>query len=328
MVYLAADNTLAVQGVLDIDEMEAAGADPDVQVLVQAEFSPTALSQAGCGEPSCFNRPNFQTLPLPGLARRSRCLWPERAGPRHGGSGHDRSGPVGRLHLLVQAELPGRALLLLRPLEPRRRVYGVADQTTAPGGLMSVGGLSTALTGAGTIDVLDFDMYLMAAYETLASIDGHAQFAVFSEEVVPGEGNPYTEILDALQANSTADGRAVAGLIADRFHASYQGNRASTTVSVYDLAGFAAFESALNAFASTLSHNSGPSPASWARRWPRASAMPFPELKDLVNFLEILRDGTQTKTVATASTPCEPRPPVASVCAAPHATARGRTRVT
>ncbi|HEV8508873.1 MAG TPA: hypothetical protein VGQ48_00315 [Gemmatimonadales bacterium] len=55
LVYMAADNNLAIPGILDIDEMEAAGLDPEVQVLVQAEFNPTQLGLYGCNA-SCFNR--------------------------------------------------------------------------------------------------------------------------------------------------------------------------------------------------------------------------------------------------------------------------------
>ena len=61
MVYMAADNNLAVAGIEDIDEMEAAGQDPEVNVLVQAEFSPTQLQFYGC-DASCFNRPDFNTF--------------------------------------------------------------------------------------------------------------------------------------------------------------------------------------------------------------------------------------------------------------------------
>lgn len=66
---------------------------------------------------------------------------------------------------------------------------------------MSLDGLMTGLTGVGPSDVVDFDMCLMAGYETLEKLDGLSQYAVFSEAVVPGEGNPYTSIIDRLQAN-------------------------------------------------------------------------------------------------------------------------------
>ena len=101
------------------------------------------------------------------------------------------------------------------------------------------------LGGLGPIDVLDFDMCLMGGYETLVKVNGLASHAVFSEEVVPGAGNPYDGILNALQANPTASPSAVADMFVEQFHASYTGDPASTTKSAYDLAGFGAFEAAL-----------------------------------------------------------------------------------
>lgn len=109
---------------------------------------------------------------------------------------------------------------------------GLLQDETA-GHIMSVGDLPTALAGTTRLDVLDFDMCLMGAYETLQKISGSADFAVFSEEVVPGDGNPYAAILNALKANPSADGRALAQLFADQFYAYYNGNRASTTISAY-----------------------------------------------------------------------------------------------
>ncbi len=61
MVYMAADNDLASSGIDDLDEMEAAPINPEVQIVVQAEFSASALNQEGCTS-ACFNRPNFNTF--------------------------------------------------------------------------------------------------------------------------------------------------------------------------------------------------------------------------------------------------------------------------
>ena len=89
---------------------------------------------------------------------------------------------------------------------------------------MSVDELKTALTGSG-IDVLDFDMCLMAGYETLVKVGDLVSQVVFSEEVVPGAGNPYASIIDGLQADPTMTPREVSQLIVDRFDASYQETR-------------------------------------------------------------------------------------------------------
>ncbi|MQA91121.1 MAG: hypothetical protein GEU90_12940 [Gemmatimonas sp.] len=61
MIYLAGDNNLSEDGIQNIDDMEAAGVDPQVDVVLQAEFSPASLAATGC-DASCFNRPNFNTF--------------------------------------------------------------------------------------------------------------------------------------------------------------------------------------------------------------------------------------------------------------------------
>jgi len=62
MVYMAADNSLAAQGVFDMDEMEAAGVTTSVTTVVQAEFSPDVIAQYNGCDAACFNRPNFNTF--------------------------------------------------------------------------------------------------------------------------------------------------------------------------------------------------------------------------------------------------------------------------
>jgi len=295
LVYMAADNSLALDGISDIDEMEAAGFDPEVQVAVQAEFSPTYLGINGCNA-ACFNRPNFNTF-------------------RYfvSGLGPNVSGPNG-----VVTDIGNRNMI--DPLQLREFInwgkqnypaqhYAVVlwnhgggytglleDQTSAAGG-MSIGDLPTAFSGVGPIDVLDFDMCLMGAYETLAKLTGLTSYAVFSEEVEPAQGNPYQQILDAIQANATADSRTVAGMFVDQFDASYQGGRASTTLSAYELSQFAAFETALNALAGTLRSNLPSLASAIGGAGTGAQAYHLPYLKDLVNLLDSLRGRTSDPTL-------------------------------
>lgn len=120
---------------------------------------------------------------------------------------------------------------------------------------MTLPELKTALSGLPALDVIDFDMCLMGGYETLVAINGTAKFAVFSEEVEPGDGDDYTPVLQALYANPTMDGRTLATTIADKYGAFYTTSSASTTKSAYDLSGLAAFETALATVAQTLTTN-------------------------------------------------------------------------
>jgi hypothetical protein len=291
MVYMAADNSLAVQGILDLDEMEDAGVDSRINVVTQAEFSPTVLAQYQCNA-SCFNRPNFNTFRYAitqngGSAQNG----PDR-GPVQDIGNVDMTNP-GTLQAFVawaKQNYPANRYLLVLWNHGGGYTGLIQDETTAGSGLMSVEDLKTALTAAGPVDVVDFDMCLMAGYETLVKLQGLAGFAVFSEEVVPGEGNPYTPIINGLQANPTADGRAVASLIVNQFHAAYvaANDKSSTTHSAYDLTGFAAFDQALGTFATALTNAIPAEAANIAAAAAASQKYSISELTDVVNFLDSL----------------------------------------
>ena len=287
MVYLAGDNNLAVDGIFDIDEMEAAGVDPRVQVVVQAEFSPAQLAQYKCGA-ECFHRPNFNTFryAITGAGT-------ETNGPN--GAAED----IGNVNMTDPAQLrafinwgkqayPAKKYMVVLWNHGGGYVGLLQDETSAGSTLMSLDGLKAGLTGVGPIDVVDFDMCLMGGYETLEKLNGLTQYAVFSEEVVPGEGNPYTSIIDGLQANPGMGGRELSSLLVDRFNANYEGGKASTTKSAYALAGLASFENALGAFATQLRQEVGALKPAIAEAARASQKFSYPELTDVVSFLDSL----------------------------------------
>jgi len=290
MIYMAADNNLAVSGIIDIDEMEAAGVDSEVQVVVQAEFSPTALKQDGYEDASYFNRPNFNTFRYAIKGQGTNVIGPNGSALDLGNRNMADPTQLREFILWAKQNYPVLHYCLILWNHGGGYTGLLQDLTSQPeGGMMSIGELPTAFSGVGQIDVLDFDMCLMGAYETLTKINGYVDFAVFSEEVVPGEGNQYTAILDALQANSSMNGRVLAKTIADQFYASYQGNRASTTISAFDLTGFDSFESALNSFATTLRTNLPALATTIESAAGRSQHYSYAELKDIVDFLDSLR---------------------------------------
>ena len=288
MVYLAGDNNLAVAGVQDLDEMEAAGTDDRVAVAVQAEFSPSQLERAGCTSAACINRPNYGTFRY-----------------AIGTTGNTRRGPdgpsidVGNRDMTQAAELR-EFIQWAKSTYPARRYalvlwnHGggytglIEDVTSAGSRLMSLEDVRTALGAAGGVDFLDFDMCLMAGYETLAKLDGVASVVKFSEESVPGAGNPYKEILTALRSNPTASASVVGGLFADQFHQSYRNDRASTTSSVYDMAGFAAFERALDVLATDLRVGLTRLAPAIGKAATVSQKFSFPFLTDLGDFIDSL----------------------------------------
>ncbi|HEU4564014.1 MAG TPA: clostripain-related cysteine peptidase, partial [Gemmatimonadaceae bacterium] len=298
LVYLAADNSLAIAGVQDIDEMEAAGSDANISVVVQAEFSPTQLQRAGCQTAGCINRPNWNTF--------------RYAIPAAGGQ--SRPGPDGAATDIGNRDMT-KAQELREFIEWGKQNYpadhyavvlwnhgggytGLIEDVTSGGShMMSLADVRTALQGAGGADVVAFDMCLMGGFETLVSLSGAADFVTFSEEVEPGAGYPYREIVQGLRASPLADGRAVSMLIADKYHASYAGDRASTTVSAYDLGGLTNLEIALGALASSLRADMPTYGPIVAQAAAASQKYEFRFLTDLGNFMDSLATRVADQTV-------------------------------
>jgi len=290
MVYLAADNNLAWSGLEDLQEMEAAGNDPDVKVVVEFEFSPSYLEQAGYDLAS-INLPNGNTYrylvdgdhnPQPGandpidLGRRNMADPDEL---REFVTWAMQTHPAERYALVLWNHGGGYTGL-------------IEDATDGGPDMMTLAQLRQGLDGLGPIDLVDFDMCLMGAYETLVTMEDLASYVVFSEELVPGPGNPYTEIIDSLQENPTASTSDVAAMFVDRFHASYQDGRSSTTKSAYDMANFGEFETSLEALANTLRTRMSAFSTAIGESAAGAQKYSCKQLKDLIDFLRLLKQNT------------------------------------
>lgn len=287
MVYMAADNNLATSGLIDLEELESVAVSPEVQVAVQAEFNPTELLLRGCA-PACFNRPNFNTFRYVLTGTQPKVLGPD--GPVSDIGNRDMTAAAELTGFVSWAKQTAPAEHYLLVLWNHGGGYtGLLQDLTSAGSVaMSMSGLRDALTAAGSVDIIDFDMCLMGGYETLESIKGVTQYAVFSEEVVPGDGNPYETWLSAIQARAAGDPAEVAAALVDAFDASYQGGQPSTTRSAYSLSGYAEFATSLNALAELLRTNvTGLRPAI-SVALSNAQKFEFPELTDLTTFLDSL----------------------------------------
>ena len=287
MVYMAADNSLAAQGVFDMDEMEAAGVTGSITTVVQAEFSPDVIAQYNGCDASCFNRPNFNTFRYEITGQGTDVNGPN--GPATDIGNVDMTNPTTLKNFIdyAKATYPANHYLLVLWNHGGGYTGLIQDQTSSGSGLMSVDELKTALTGSG-IDVLDFDMCLMAGYETLVKVGDLVSQVVFSEEVVPGAGNPYASIIDGLQADPTMTPREVSQLIVDRFDASYQGDKASTTISAYDMAQLQTFLSAVNDVGTELSAGLPAVGTEVSQAAAASQKYTIPELTDIGSFVDHL----------------------------------------
>jgi hypothetical protein len=87
------------------------------------------------------------------------------------------------------------------------------------------------------MDVVGFDLCLMAMPEVAYQVRDYASYVVFSEETVPGQGYPYDVIADALVDDPDMDGRALSVEIAEDYAAFYaELNVKDVTISAFDMA--------------------------------------------------------------------------------------------
>ena len=288
MVYMAADNDLTVAGLGDLTEMDAAGDDPEVQVVVQAEFSPAILAQYGC-DASCLGLSNFNTVRLSSDADAVDI------------GNQDMTDPAVLRDFVTWARsnYPAERFILI-PWNHGGGYTGlIADWTSAGERVMSLDEFRSALLGLEVLDIIDFDMCLMGGYETLATVRGLTEYAVFSQENEPGDGNPYDLIIDAIQREPTATTATIASAMVDAYHASYAGSRSSTTKSAYSLDGLDEFEGDLAAFAAHLSANLSTLGGAIQAALLASQKFSLSELTDVVDFLDQLASVTNDPALTT-----------------------------
>ncbi len=219
LVYMDGDNNLELSALRDLNEMEAAGSSEHVNVVVQIDraLGETAadgdwtgarryrivgdadenviasellaeLGEINMGDPQTladFVAWGMQTFPANHTAL---VLWDHGAG--WSGISFDNDTPIGIDNL---------------------------DLADLAGGL-SVG---LAQTNHAQLDVVAFDACLMGQLDVLEAVQPHAQFAVASEELTPGQGWNYRSWLGQLHANSELDGGGLASLLVDDFAGTY-----------------------------------------------------------------------------------------------------------
>ena len=116
--------------------------------------------------------------------------------------------------------------------------YGY-DQKYTRAGSMTLSGIDTALTGAGTkFDFVGFDACLMGTCENALMLSDYADYLIASEETEPGTGWYYTNWLTALSENTSLSTVKLGQQIIDDFTdvTARVARGQSTTLSIVDLA--------------------------------------------------------------------------------------------
>lgn len=112
-------------------------------------------------------------------------------------------------------------------------VYGFGNDETDPENALSLNDIKNALDASALkFDFIGFDACLMGSLETAYMLEPYADYLIASEETVPGFGWNYTEWLNFLSANTSADTLEIGIKIVDSF---VEQNTTQDTLSVISL---------------------------------------------------------------------------------------------
>jgi hypothetical protein len=225
LIYMAADNNLSDMATLNVKQMIAARSSRDVRIVVQVEQNPQETP--GAERMTLRGTVENGASQLQNLGRNvdmsSRAALTEFI--RWGKQNY----PAERYALVLWSHGGG--------WKADKSTRGALQDVSSREDLMSVRDMAAAVKDAGGVDVLNFDACLMAMYEVAYEMRQAAKVMVASEEVIPGQGNPYDKVINRLVANPSQDAATFAKGIVTDYMAYYRtNNRQSVTLSAIDLA--------------------------------------------------------------------------------------------
>ncbi len=152
------------------------------------------------------------------------------------------------------------------------------------------------------LDVLGMDACLMSMIEVTYQLRGCVGYTVGSEELEPGEGWPYAEILTSLTRRPQQTPEALAKMIVRRYLASY-GRGAGVTQSAFDLAKAEELKNVIDRLGRALSRGLADASVRAAIITARAQVQQYddpPQYVDLSDLCQLIRSGTKQKSVVDA----------------------------
>ena len=184
---------------------------------------------------------------------------------------------------------------------------GAAWDDTNRGDNLTLKEISSALSNAtlDNLDILAFDACLMGMVEVATEFEGLADYLVASEELVPGEGFAYDDLLNAVNAFDEASAADVVNAMLTTYAAEYAGQQ-DITMSAVDLTQVDALNAALNQFTSVVIGQLGTRSTLTAVRTAARDSVDFPsdasyDYVDLRDFMSRLTGNSVPVSVRTAA---------------------------
>jgi hypothetical protein len=238
MVYLDGDNDLEGAAIDDLNEMEAAGSDASVNIVVQFDRRPGWDSSNGdwttckrfyvTKDPDGYN----STIVSTELADLGECNMGDPNTLIDFAVWAKTNYPAQRYALVIWDHGGGWKIM-----QARLPTKGVAWDDTNGGDYITTPELRSAMQSiyssyGAKVDIVGFDACLMAMAEMDYELAPYAQYRVGSEQIEPGDGWDYVASMTWLVGNPTATPQALAGRIVHDYGAFYGPDQ---TLSAVDL---------------------------------------------------------------------------------------------
>jgi hypothetical protein len=279
MVYMAGDNNLDGNGVIDLGEMKKVGSNDDITIIAQFDRAGSKgetkrfylrkggklqadtvmkLGETDSGSPQALT--DFATWGIKNYPaeRYALILW------NHGGGwddtdvyASDRFRSVQRLahgqirHAFFFAPLHKTLMAAAKPGLARAVLYDDNAKDFLDNLEMKQVMASIKKSLGHKIDLIGMDACLMSMAEVAYQISGSVRFTVGSEQTEPLDGWPYNTILAQLATKPAMDAKALGAVIVDKYLASY-GTNEGVTQAACDLGKSSALATALKNLATAL----------------------------------------------------------------------------
>ena len=244
MIYMAADNSLSDEALIDLNEMELAGNSDQVIVLAQVDRA----GDAGSRRYRLTADNDLATL----NSEVAEELGETNSGDPVALADFVRWGienyPANRYGLLMWNHGAGWMSVALDSGEPTGADHLTLTEFRT--------GLDQALRGSNQdkLDVIGFDACLMGQLELFQAAQPYANFAVASEELAPGRGWDYGALLSAIYADPQMEGAGLANQMVSSFGEQYSVVEPNdfVTMSAVDLAHMPALSAAVSNLANVM----------------------------------------------------------------------------
>lgn len=292
MVFIAGDNNLSTAAIGDINEMETVGSTGSVNIVVQAEFS--QVYSVGFTVPENTVRGK--------ITKDSDTSTISSTLTDIGNQNMGKKETLTEFIKWATTHYPADKYALVlwdhgagwKADEKKGGAVRGALEDATSGSFMSLPDLALAVKDSGAeIDLIDFDACLMAMYEVAYEFNGLTDYMVFSEEVEPGEGNPYDTILAELVKDSDMTAKTFAGHVCSKFKTFYQlQERTYITKSAVDMAYISSLHEKLRGFVSVANENFNTERPNIQMARDASISYDYPENHDIESFLDELNKNT------------------------------------